>query len=198
MRSQEKYLELKKIADEAGSHEVIFEEMRMFDWDANFDYDLYGKDELALCKKYSHYVGNQSQLWRDKRAIRIMLDGYRCRSCGRQDCSLSVDHCWSSYPKIPFESIWFDLTTLCWGHGSCHEAITNVEHKRVNDKKHSSLVLESHKPKVRRGSFNGRSQEVTLSPHRSFGPHYAQRPTCEPTQQMVEGNQGSLIKEDKN
>jgi hypothetical protein len=180
MASQEEYQRLLSAGGDL-TYEQIRTAIRQFDWDGNFDYDRYGK-EIKQCKGkggYNFYI-SESKIWKDKRLIRLMIDNFQCRSCGlsHEQGTLSVDHKCSNYKLIPYESIWDDLTTLCWGAGSCHEAITNCEHQRKNSKIVTEIIPYT------RSSFAGvfsneQSQEIQIPAHRSRPSHIPQWPTSE-------------------
>lgn len=74
-------------------------------------------------KEYQDYIN--SPQWKEKRLLRLQLDGYECRLCGHDgsDYHLEVHHKPLSYKKIPNESVNDDLTTVCV---ECHkEIVTN-------------------------------------------------------------------------
>jgi 5-methylcytosine-specific restriction endonuclease McrA len=67
---------------------------------------------------YKTYI--QSDDWQKKRSVRLWLDGFRCRLCDSVE-DLEVHHRPTSYPRIPHESIYDDLITLC---RICHALVT--------------------------------------------------------------------------
>lgn len=168
MSSQEEYQRLKKLFEDGLADEARAAMWR-FDWDGQFDYSRYPKEEREKSKRDYNFYIRESQIWRDKRAIRWMLDIYQCRACGGQQ-NLSVDHKDTSYDKLPFESIMYDLTTLCIGEGSCHDAITSCSRaRRYSGKPVEVEVYTSNKPKGL--VIHGRNEEIEVSPHRGL-PHY--------------------------
>ena len=182
MSSQDEHKRIMQLGDVT----VVKEAVRIFDWDGNFDYSRYPQEEIDRCRygkdRYNFYI-SESQIWKDKRIIRIMIDWFRCRSCGGQkpDVTLSVDHCDLSYKLIPFESIIDDLTTLCIGEGSCHDAITNCSRRRRYDKQ--PIVVEPHAEKRIGLERHGRKYEkIELSPHRDIPHYFPQRTNGKPSE----------------
>lgn len=166
--SQEEAKRINKLGDPEATPEAL----RQYDWDGDFDYSRYPKGEIAKCKcSYNYYI-TESQIWKDKRFIRLLIDKFECRTCGgtSPEISLSIDHKDGSYTRIPYESIIYDLTTLCIGEGSCHDAITSCSRKRRYDNQRS-LDVEPHVTKTIGGMDHGRSKKIEVSPHRSQSHH---------------------------
>jgi hypothetical protein len=77
-----------------------------------------------MLMNYEAYL--HSQLWADKRAARLALDGHRCRLCDATE-DLEVHHRPESYALIPNESVEGDLISVC---RVCHELITDRVRRR--------------------------------------------------------------------
>ncbi len=76
---------------------------------------------------YNQYI--QSPQWKEKRLLRLKIDGHACRLCGHDGSGyhLEVHHKPLSYKKIPNESVNDDLTTLCI---ICHRVVTSELRRR--------------------------------------------------------------------
>lgn len=196
MTSQNTYLELMKLSSLAERVDAM-RELRQsgYDWDANFDYEMYG-DHLKECKGFGHglQVYREGPIWQIKRQIRIAYDLWECVHCGRAagEATLSVDHKYTKYREIPYESIHEHLSTICWGPLSCHEAITNLEHT-WNNQKHDDLLVDAHRPtKTRIGVNNNgnKYKHLSVSAHRRKSADLSQRTTLKPSEQVGESHQG--------
>jgi hypothetical protein len=192
--SQEECKRIMGLGDEDAIREALKEG---FDWDGRFDYDRYSKDVIHRCKYGKWHerlaVYRSSDIWRDKRLIRLLLDLRVCRGCGKThpEIALSVHHKYTCYKDIPYESIVYDLTTLCLA--DCHEAITNVDHQRKGDR--LQIEMQPHtSDNPRRGESHGRLENVTVPDDGDIPAYLPQRPTCRPFESLCEGDQGNLGK----
>lgn len=69
---------------------------------------------------YRSYL--RSERWKDKKEMRLRVDGYRCVMCGctSRQCTLQTHHI--TYKNLGHEDVLNDLVTLC---DSCHKKIHN-------------------------------------------------------------------------
>lgn len=137
--------------------------------------------------KYQAYIG--SSKWRSKAERVKKRDNYQCQTCLETE-RLEVHH--KTYEHLYHEPL-KDLITLCV---SCHEAITNT----IRERRYAKRVLEpadvTRVTPIREkdeGKSNG-TPDVEVSDYRRSTPAHAQRSARRPTEQMVEGYEGSQRK----
>ncbi len=69
-------------------------------------------------EEYNAYL--QSDQWKQKKAERLKLDGYRCRMCGKTQDETNLETHHINYRTFGAESVETDLITLC---PTCHAAV---------------------------------------------------------------------------
>ena len=70
-------------------------------------------------KKSAYSEKLRDPRWQRKRLEILQRDDFSCQSCGDQESTLNVHHCYYSTGKLPWEYPDPSLVTLC---ESCHEA----------------------------------------------------------------------------
>lgn len=77
-----------------------------------------GPEKYTTCRiGHDDYI--HTRVWAGVRDKRLVIDGYKCRSCGT-GINLSVHHI--RYPEVWGEESMDDLITLC---DKCHEMVHN-------------------------------------------------------------------------
>jgi hypothetical protein len=86
---------------------------------------------------YERYI--RSSQWKEKRDMRLAIDGHRCVRCGVSDERLEVHH--KTYERFGAEEI-ADLETLCV---RCHDVETD-RMRRISYGKKFAVLKSGHNP----------------------------------------------------
>jgi hypothetical protein len=144
---------------------------------------------------YNEYI--QSDLWKEKRNKRLILDNNHCRLCDEDGTyyQLEVHHRPSSYKKIPNESIEDDLITIC---SRCHDLITDAIRKdRNKNKKYKEPKPLKSKIEKREDNNHGLgNSDLQIN---IIGPiDNAQREDGRSIERIYESIKGNFVKKEEN
>lgn len=137
---------------------------------------------------YNEYMASAE--WRALRRVRLEIDGYECRGCGRgvEEVSFHIHHKRYNEDFGGNEDVESDLTTFCV---ACHDAITSVIRRIKYSKRLIKVDALDQGTAGTKGQGNVKRENVSVDI--ISGINHAQRPAGKSIKQVVAFDQGDYI-----